>query len=215
MKTVASKLHEITLRLSEKGLNHGATGNTSCRDGDSFLITPSGINNDNLTPNMMVRMDLEGNIIPENNNLQPSSEWRFHQAIFYEKPEVGAVVHTHSPFACALSLFGKEVPPFHYMIAVTGGDSIRCAPYALFGTKKLSDGVINALNQRKAYLLANHGLVSVGKDLEEAFRIAEEVEHLCQLYIQAKKIGEPNLLNKKEMDEVLERFGSYGQWAKD
>ena len=215
MNAVANKLHEISLRLSTKGLNHGATGNCSCRDGDSFLITPSGINNDDLKPNMMVRIDLLGNIIPENNNLQPSSEWRFHQTIFSEKPEVGAVVHTHSPFASTLSLFGKEIPPFHYMIAVTGGDSVRCAPYALFGTQKLSDGIINSLSQRKACLLANHGLVSVGKDLEEAFRIAEEIEHLSQLYIQAKKIGEPTLLTKKEMDEVLDRFGSYGQWAKN
>jgi L-fuculose-phosphate aldolase len=199
MNAVANKLHEISLRLSTKGLNHGATGNCSCRDGDSFLITPSGINNDDLNPNMMVRIDLSGNIIPENNNLQPSS----------------AVVHTHSPFASTLSLFGKEIPPFHYMIAVTGGDSVRCAPYALFGTQKLSDGIINSLSQRKACLLANHGLVSVGKDLEEAFRIAEEIEHLSQLYIQAKKIGEPTLLTKKEMDEVLDRFGSYGQWAKN
>jgi len=212
---IKQSLYETVLKLTSKGLNHGATGNCSCRDGNTFLITPSGIDNNDLTPDMMVRMDFGGTVIYENHNLQPSSEWRFHKEILEKKEKINAVVHTHSIFASTISLFGVDIPAFHYMIAVAGGDSIRCAPYAMFGTQVLSDRILKALDGRKACLIANHGLVAIGKDLDEAFLIAEEIEHLSRLYIEAKKIGAPNLLNKKEMTEVIKRFGSYGNWSKD
>ena len=210
-----SLLADTALKLHKMGLNHGATGNCSCRDGDTFLITPSGVDTKNLSEDKMVRMDFKGNIVESNSNLKPSSEWRFHQDIMSQRNEVGAIVHTHSVYASVVSLFNKELPSFHYMIAVAGGDSVRCAPYAMFGSQELSDNIINALVDRKACLIANHGLVTIGKNLTEALNIAEEIEHLCHQYIEAKKIGEPNLLDKKQMLEVIERFETYSQWTKD
>ena len=214
-KTKFTALIETALQLQKIGLNHGATGNCSCRDGDTYLITPSGVETQNLSEDKIVRMDFEGNVVDSISNLKPSSEWRFHQDIMSKRQEVRAVVHTHSIFASTVSLFGNELPPFHYMIAVAGGSSVRCAPYAMFGTQELSDNIIDALVDRKACLIANHGLVSIGANLAEALQIAEEIEHLCQLYIEAKKLGEPNLLNQKQMIAVIERFQTYGKWRKD
>jgi L-fuculose-phosphate aldolase len=214
-KELTSLLASSALKLQEMGLNHGATGNCSCRDGDTFLITPSGVDTENLSADKMVRMDFSGNIVESKFNLKPSSEWRFHQDIMSNREEVGAVVHTHSIYASSVSLFNKEIPPFHYMIAVAGGDSVRCAPYAMFGTQKLSDNIIGALDDRKACLIANHGLVAIGENLKEALQIAEEIEHLCHLYIEAKKLGEPNLLNEEQMSEVIKRFKTYSRWTKE
>mgnify|MGYP001577941524 FL=1 len=214
-KELTSLLASSALKLQEMGLNHGATGNCSCRDGNTFLITPSGVDTENLSADKMVRMDFSGNIVESKFNLKPSSEWRFHQDIMSNREEVGAVVHTHSIYASSVSLFNKEIPPFHYMIAVAGGDSVRCAPYAMFGTQKLSDNIIGALDDRKACLIANHGLVAIGENLKEALQIAEEIEHLCHLYIEAKKLGEPNLLNEEQMSEVIKRFKTYSRWTKE
>jgi L-fuculose-phosphate aldolase len=214
-KNKSTSLIDTALQLQNMGLNHGATGNCSCRDGDTYLITPSGVETINLSENKVIRMDFSGNIVDPSSNLKPSSEWRFHQDIMSQRKEVGAVVHTHSIYASTLSLFGNELPPFHYMIAVAGGASIRCAPYAMFGTQELSDNIIDALTDRKACLIANHGLIALGDNLTEALDIAEEVEHLCHLYIEAKKIGEPNLLSKKQMSDVIERFQTYSRWTKN
>ena len=214
-KKKSASLIDTAIQLQNMGLNHGATGNCSCRDGDTYLITPSGVETQNLSEDKIVRMDFKGNVVDSISNLKPSSEWRFHQDIMSKRQEVRAVVHTHSIFASTVSLFGNELPPFHYMIAVAGGSSVRCAPYAMFGTQELSDNIIDALLDRKACLIANHGLVSIGANLAEALQIAEEIEHLCQLYIEAKKLGEPNLLNQKQMIEVIERFQTYGKWRKD
>ncbi|MDC0127640.1 class II aldolase/adducin family protein [Methylophilaceae bacterium] len=213
-KTKLTSIVEAAIYLEQIGLNHGATGNCSCRDGDTYLITPSGIETQNLSEDKIVRMNFSGNIVDSISNLKPSSEWRFHQDIMSQRKEVGAVVHTHSIYASTVSLFGSELPPFHYMIAVAGGDSVRCAPYAMFGTQELSDNIINALIDRKACLIANHGLVAIGDNLKEALEIAEEIEHLSQLYIEARKLGEPNLLSKKQMSEVIERFQTYSRWTK-
>ena len=214
-QTKSATLIETALHLEQIGLNHGATGNCSCRDGDTYLITPSGIDTQSLSEDKVVRMDFTGNIIDSIPNLKPSSEWRFHKDIMLQRKEVGAVVHTHSIYASTVSLFGDTLPSFHYMIAVAGGDSVRCAPYAMFGTQELSDNIISALIDRKACLIANHGLVAIGDNLKEALQIAEEIEHLCQLYIEARKLGKPNLLSKKQMSEVIERFQTYSRWTKD
>ena len=215
MINLREDLVEITNRLLRAGLNHGATGNCSCRDRDGFLITPTGVDSSNLTADMMVRMNFLDSTSQSESKFQPSSEWQFHQAILEKYPEINAVVHTHSVFASTLSVLGQDIPAFHYMIAVAGGDSIRCAPYAMFGTKELSDNILEAIQDRKACLLSNHGLVALGKDLNEAFNIAEEVEHLSRLFVEAKKIGEPLLLSDKQMAEVLDRFNSYSRWVKD
>ena len=215
MINARENLLNITNKLLTAGLNHGATGNCSCRDREGFLITPTGVDSSKLTTDMMVRMNLSDNLSQPESKYQPSSEWQFHQAILEKYPEINAVVHTHSVFASSLSVLGQEIPPFHYMIAVAGGNSVRCAPYAMFGTNELSDNILEAIKDRKACLLSNHGLVAIGKDLNEAFNIAEEVEHLCRLFIEAKKIGDPLLLSDKQMTEVLNRFNSYSRWVKD
>ena len=215
MINARENLLNITNKLLTAGLNHGASGNCSCRDREGFLITPTGVDSSKLTTDMMVRMNLSDNLSQPESKYQPSSEWQFHQAILEKYPEINAVVHTHSVFASSLSVLGQEIPAFHYMIAVAGGNSVRCAPYAMFGTKELSDNILEAIKDRKACLLSNHGLVAIGKDLNEAFNIAEEVEHLSRLFIEAKKIGDPLLLSDKQMTEVLNRFNSYSRWVKD
>lgn len=203
-------LLDAARRLSACGLNRGTSGNLSIRDGEGFLITPSGMDVEAMTAGSMVGMHLDGKILTEG---KPSSEWRFHRDIYQARPEVRAVVHTHSVFATTLSCLRRDIPPFHYMIAVAGGDTVRCAPYALFGTQALSDHALLALQDRRACLLANHGLIAVGVDIRQAMDIAQEVETLCEQYLLALRVGEPCLLKSQEMAEVHEQFKGYGKWA--
>jgi L-fuculose-phosphate aldolase len=163
-----------------------------------------------MTTDDMVWMDFSANWVGQR---QPSSEWRFHLDILQHKPQINAVIHTHSMFATTLSTFRRDIPPFHYMIALAGGDSIRCAPYALFGSQQLSDHALAALYDRKACLLANHGMIAIGESLDKALRITEEVETLCEQYLRALQIGQPHLLTHEEMLEVQEQFKGYGDWA--
>lgn len=196
-------------RLIVSGLNRGISGNCSVRieSRQQFLITPSGVPLERMTPASIVEMDTEGNVLGVG---RPSSEWRFHCDLFKQRLEVNAVVHTHSLAATALACLRRGIPAFHYMIAVAGGDSVRCANYELFGTQALSDEVIKAIEERKACLLANHGLITVGKDLNEAFQIAIEVETLADQYLRACQLGEPEILDGQQMADVTERFKSYG-----
>ncbi len=174
---------------------------------DRILITPSGVPYPRLVPSDIVELSLEGDAV---GRLRPSSEWRFHRDIYGARPEVGAVVHLHPPFASAFATLRRDLPAFHYMVAVAGGSSIRCAPYATFGTQQLSDHVVAALDDRKACLLANHGIVAVGETLEAAGDLAAEVEALCEIYIHALQAGTPVILTEAEMAEVLARFADYG-----
>ena len=144
---------------------------------------------------------------------KPSSEWHFHCDILKARPDVNAVVHTHAPHATAIACLREDIPAFHYMIAVAGGDSIRCAPYALFGTEALSAHAVVAMADRKACLLANHGLITAGRDLDEAMTVAIEIESLCHQYLLARQTGKPVLLSSEEMQAVIERFPSYGRNA--
>ncbi len=199
--------------LVELGLNRGSSGNCSIKATDGFiLITPSGVPVDNITPQTIVTLNMAGEIL---GNGIPSSEWRFHRDIYIARPEFGAIVHTHSPFSSALSCVGRDLPPFHYMIAVAGGSSIRCAPYQLFGTQELSDSAINALKDRKACLLANHGMIAAAANLDDAVALAIEVEFLCQQYMLAFQLGKPNILSETQMEDVLEKFKGYGSWSKN
>ena len=208
-------LFQSSLLLNRKGLNHGATGNLSCRNDNGFIITPSGVSLENLDSNSMVEIGFNGEIINSKSNYKPSSEWLFHRDIYAAKDDIHAIVHTHSVFSSTLSVIGESIPPFHYMIAVAGGDSIRCSDYALFGSQELSNNIIIAMEQRKACLITNHGMIAIGKDLNEAINIAIEVEHLAQVYVQAKMIGTPKLLNDNQMLEVIDKFKNYGEWPKD
>ena len=207
-------LCDAIIKLNTLGLNHGATGNCSIRKEEGFLISPSGISNDSLKSEHIVLMKMDGTLVNPK-KLQPSSEWRFHRDIFTSRKDVNAVVHTHSVYASALSVLGAAIPQFHYMIAVSGGKEIPCARYAMFGTQELSDNILKSLGKQKACLISNHGVITVGTDLKEAVDIAEEVEHLSKMYVIANMPRKSDLLSDKEMDDVLKRFQSYGDWKKD
>jgi L-fuculose-phosphate aldolase len=203
-----SQLLTTVQQLDALGLNRGTSGNASVRVSSSHcLITPSGVSVNKLSMDAMVLIDFDGKPIGAG---KPSSEWRFHRDILVARVEVGAVVHTHSRFATAFSCLQKHIPAFHYMIAAAGGDSIRCCPYALFGSQVLSDLALVALKDRKACLLGNHGMIAVGKDLSTALALAVEVESLCEQYWTALQLGQPNILSSNQMTEVLEKFKTYG-----
>lgn len=198
---------EFARRSVGVGLNQGTSGNVSARSPGGFLITPSGRDMSELAAADMVPVDMDGQA-PE--GLKPSSEWRFHRDIYAAFPEAGAIVHAHSPFAVALACLRRDIPSFHYMVAMAGGVDIRCARYATFGTQALSDAVLEALEDRRACLMANHGLVAWGRGLAGALALAVEVEALCGQYLRCLQVGEPALLSDVEMAEVLEKFRDYG-----
>ena len=195
-------------RLNDSGLTAGSSGNVSVRIEDGFLVTPTGMSYAALAPADIVRVDSDGAVAP--GQRLPSSEWRFHRDIYGARPEAGAIVHVHSPYATALACLRRAIPAFHYMVAIAGGDSIRCAPYATFGTQALSAHVVAALAGRRACLLANHGLVAFAGDLEAAFGLAAAVEDLARQYCLCLSMGEPVLLDAGEMQRVLAKFASYG-----
>lgn len=202
-------------RLDALGMNRGSTGNLSLRwpaDGrDGMLITPTGMGAEDLQPQDLVWMSWDGAL---RGAWQPSSEWHFHRAAYLARPDLGAVVHTHSTHATALACLRRALPAFHYMVAVAGGDDVPLVPYFTFGTEALSQGVALALGRRDACLLANHGLVAAGPTLAKAMKVVREIESLCETYLKALAVGEPALLDKAEMATVLEKFRSYGSKAR-
>jgi L-fuculose-phosphate aldolase len=195
-------------RMNEVGLNQGTSGNLSQRVADGFLVTPSGMDYAALEPADIVLMRFDGTA---DGDRLPSSEWRFHRDILAARPEIGAVLHAHAMFATTLACLHREIPSFHYMVAVAGGTSIRCAPYATFGTEALSRHAVKALDGRTACLLANHGMIAVGATLEKALKLAVEVETLAAMYWRALQVGEPVLLDEAEMRTVIEKFKTYGK----
>ncbi len=201
-------LCEAMRALVANGLNRGTAGNLSVRTAEGFLVTPSGVKPARLVPEAIVRMSVTGEVLDASQ--RPSSEWRFHKDIYVTRPDAGAVVHVHSGYAAALACRRLGIPAFHYMIAVAGGDSIRCATYATFGTQALSDAALAALTDRRACLLANHGIIALGRDLEAALDLAVEVEELARQYTLASLHGAPVLLSAAEMQEVTEQFKDYG-----
>lgn len=207
-----AKVVNALRQLESLGLNKGTSGNVSLRSENGLLITPSGMAPVKMKPNDIVELSMVGEVVGRG---MPSSEWRFHRDIYAARSEINAIVHMHSLAATAFSTLRRDLPPFHYMIAVAGGDNVRCAAYALFGTQLLSDLAINALENRKACLLANHGMISTGKDMEEAIAIAVEIESLCAQYMLASQVGEPSILNSAQMVSVLEKFKTYGPQLKE
>lgn len=194
--------------LGNARLNTGSAGNVSARTRTGMLITPSGVAGAVLTPAQIAHVWPDG---ASGGPLAPSSEWRFHADIYAQRPDAGAVVHTHAPFATALACQRMEIPAFHYMIARFGGSTIRCARYATFGTQQLSDHIIEALAGRSACLIANHGMLVFAQDPQGALAAAIELENLCEQYWRTLQIGKPALLSEQEMAEVIERFGWYGK----
>lgn len=205
-----AELISIALEMNASGINCGTSGNVSLRSGEGMLITPSGANYDDLQPGDIVAVSLDGHW---EEGRKPSSEWRFHRDIYRQRSDAAAVVHAHPVHCTALACLGKPIPAFHYMVAVAGGEDIRCAPYATFGTQELSDHVLAALAGRKACLMANHGLICLERTLPRALALAIEVENLARTYCQCLTIGEPNLLGSEEMARVIEKFRDYGAGA--
>ncbi len=196
------------LAMNREGINQGRAGNVSVRCGDGFLITPSGIAYDRLAAEDIVFIGLDGRV---DSRLKPSSEWRMHRDIYAERPEAGAVLHAHSHFATALSCLRLDIPAFHYMVAVAGGSSIRCSDYALFGTQELSAAMLEALADRRACLLGTHGMICFHDDLERVLGLGIEIEALAHQYWHARQFGEPVILSDAQMDEVLDKFETYGK----
>jgi L-fuculose-phosphate aldolase len=210
-----SKLKTEVIKYSKKlnivNLSALRSGNISVRVKDKgvegFYITPSGMKYSSLKTKDIVFVSLKG-IFDKKKN-KPSSEWRFHQDIYVNKKEANAIVHAHSTCATAVSAHQKNIPAFHYMVAVAGGEDLKCTKYATFGTKQLSINIIKALKNRSACLIANHGQVAFGSNLGKAFELAQEIENICHQYINALRIGIPKILSKKEMKIVLGKFKNY------
>ncbi|MGE5767011.1 MAG: class II aldolase/adducin family protein [Bacteroidota bacterium] len=200
--------------MNASGINQGTSGNVSARCGGTLLITPSGLPYDAMTPDDIVAMPLDRDDGSHEGGLAPSSEWRFHHDILWARPEVGAVVHTHSTYATALAICGREIPAVHYMIAAAGGPTIRVAPYATYGTAELSRNALEALEGRSACLLANHGVIATGPTLGRALWLAGEVETLAKQYVLAQALGKPRILPDDEIARVVEKFKSYGPKTK-
>ncbi len=211
-----NQIIEHSLKLNSTNLSPLRSGNISLRaeqdNTQGYLITPSGKKYETLKPEDIVFLSLSEDkdfISWFNSGKNPSSEWRFHQDIYKHKRTAHAIVHTHSPNATAVSAHGKPIPAFHYMIALAGGDDIKCAEYATFGTRELSQNIVNALEKRKACLMSNHGQVAFGYNLKQAFELAQEVENICQQYIIALKLGEPKILSFAEMQKILDKVKNY------
>jgi L-fuculose-phosphate aldolase len=196
--------------LEEKGLNHNSAGNISVRLGDGALITPAGGRSSWLTPDEIVHITLDGEVRGPG---KPSSEWRFHAGILRTRPEAEAVVHTHADACVALSCLRKPLPPFHYMIASFGGNSIPCSRYEPFGSPALADAALAAIEGHLACLLANHGMIAMGKSLQHALDLTVKLETLARQYILACQAGEPVLLDEAELATVHARYGNYGAAA--
>ncbi|MCB1757220.1 MAG: class II aldolase/adducin family protein [Gammaproteobacteria bacterium] len=205
-----TELLETARAMNQCGLNQGASGNLSLRVGDGFLITPSGLDYAQCSADSMVLMSMQGEW---QGALKPSSEWRFHRDIYLKRAEAGAIVHAHPHWCTTLACLNLEIPAFHYMIAMAGGKTLRCASYATFGTQDLSDNILQALEDRKACLIANHGMIAFQTSLGKALALAVEIEHLAQVYSQCRMLGEPVILDDQEMDVILEKFKSYGNRA--
>jgi L-fuculose-phosphate aldolase len=199
--------------LNDSGLTQGNSGNISVRCEGGLLITPTGIPYHQLEALDLVKLNLSGDII-EGDKL-PSSEWHFHCAIMKARSDTNAIVHTHSTHCTALACTGRDIPAFHYMVAVAGGKNIRCAAYATYGTEQLADNAVSALENRTACLLANHGSLALGTSISKAFQLAQSIEELAKQYCDVLKIGEAKILSDQEMNAVLEKFSSYGQQEND
>ena len=211
MEKERNEIVEFGKKMSSQGLSKGTSGNLSCYDPESgyMAIGPSGLGYFETTPEDVVVMDLEAHVVE--GGRKPSSEWALHTAFYRAKPRARAVVHAHSMYCTAFAILGQPLRAVHYMIASAGTDVIPCAPYRTFGTVELAEAAVEACGESDAVLLANHGLVACGADLERAYALACDMEFLAELQYRAMCIGDPNVLSHQQMAEVLERFQTYGQ----
>ena len=207
MNKLKSEIIKFSKLLNSRKLSALRSGNISVRFKKGFFITPSGKKYSSLKNKDIVYVSLNGKF--DKKLGIPSSEWKFHQEIYLKKKEANAIVHSHSTNATALSVHKKSIPAFHYMVALAGGNDIKCANYATYGTRKLSVNILNALKNRKACLISNHGQIAYDDNLSKAFELAEEVENLSLQYITALKIGKPKILSNVEMNKVLAKAKNY------
>ena len=197
--------------MNALGLNRGTSGNLSVRSKYGLLVTPSGLDNNSMKPEQIIAMAWSGDWTALDSSLKPTSEWRFHRDILAARPDVHAIVHAHPAFATALACLRRDIPAFHYMVAIGGGKIIKCSDYETFGSEALSKAALKALGERKACLLANHGMIACGATIEEALALGVEVEGLAEQYTHALQIGEPAILSDDEMERVMEKFrAGYG-----
>ena len=206
-RTLRDQIVAHGLKLTPSGLSQGTSGNLSIRNGDGFLITPSGMPYGDITADDIVQVAMDGRY---EHARRPSSEWRFHRDIYAARPDVHAIVHAHPPYSTGLAMCRIDIPAAHYMIAVGGGDSIRCCDYYTYGTQELSDAVVRALDGRLACLMANHGMIATGATMVQAMWRAIVVETLAQQYAIALQVGKPVMLLDEEVTQVLEKFANYG-----
>lgn len=211
-KALRQEIIDRCREMNANGINQGTSGNISARFEDRMLISPSAIPYDEMKPAMIASMPLDGDGDWEGPK-KPSTEWRFHFKLLRDRPEVDAVIHTHATYCTTLALARKDIPACHYMVAAFGGNNVRCAGYATFGTDRLSDLAFKAMKDRTACLLANHGMIVVGEDLGKAMWRAVELETIAQQYYLALQIGGPVLLSDAAMNETHARFSSYGRLA--
>ena len=207
MINLRSEIIKYSKMLNSKKLSALRSGNISARYKDGFYITPSGKKYSSLKKKDIVFVSLDGTF--DGKKGIPSSEWRFHQDIYLNKKHAKAIVHAHSSCATAISSHGKSIPAFHYMIAMAGGNDIKCAKYATYGTRELSKNILKVLKNRLACLIGNHGQIAFSENLSKAFELAEEVENLSHQYINALKIGKPKILSSNEIKKVLGKAKNY------
>ena len=206
---ICKELIKTCIEMESRGINQGTSGNLSIRYKNSFLITPSSISYNEMTPKDIVEMDWEGRFIGK----QPSSEWRFHRDILKSRKDINVVLHCHSINATSLSCHNRNIPAFHYIVGLAGGNNIRCAKYATFGTQELSDNALIAIKDRLACLLGHHGMICLGKTLNQALMLGCEVEAMSKMYIKALSIGNTDILSEEEMVKVVKQMErmSYGK----
>jgi L-fuculose-phosphate aldolase len=196
--------------MNASGLNQGTSGNISARYGDHMLITPSATAYEDLTPEMIAALPIDGTYGAWEGPLKPSTEWRFHLDIMKNRPEVGAIVHTHALFSTVLGIARRDIPACHYMIAAFGGNTVRCAEYATYGTKELSQNAMKALEGRSACLLANHGMIATGPTLAKAMWAAVELETIAKQYYYAQALGSMAILDEAQIADTQKGFATYG-----
>lgn len=206
-----TELCKYSKEYIRKGLSRGTGGNLSIRNPEENLvaITPSGVPYENLTAEMIVVVDMEGNVV--DGNLIPSSEIGMHLAVYNNRPEFNALVHAHSTFATTLSCLREDLPAVDYLVAFSGGSNVRCAKYATYGTNDLALNALKAMRGRNAVLLANHGINCAGKNMMTALANTEQLEFVCECYIRAKSAGTPVIISDQYMDEMLIKATGYGQ----
>lgn len=195
--------------LDARGLNRGTSGNISLRFGSGMFVTPSGVTPDRLTPDLMVFVDGDGGVAE--GSARPSSEWRMHLGLYKRRGDANAIVHCHARYSTILACAHREIPPLHYMVAVSGGARVPVAPYATFGSEELAEGVVRTLDGRYACLMANHGLIALAPALPVAMAIAEEIEEQAAVYCGTLAVGGPKLLDEAEMERIIGAFRQYGQ----